>query len=351
MAKHVRIARYFIAFAVASGVMSTVRLGRASPLPRLVVVRSAEAADCPDAKALALAVEQQMQRPALDPATENPTTTVYEVRIESSANGYIATIQAGDLTRDLSDPGSTCAELGEALALTLTILLDNEPSPPQPDPLPPQPEPLPEPSPPPVLPRPTPAPPAKIIRSAKPIRDWNLGIDGGLGESIGFLSPSKFAFFGNAWFRYRTASFGAGVFAIPWDDANGPGAGKVVLRLVTGTLHACGRIAGNPSGVHFSLCGQSFVGAVRGQGEGFPINREGTQPWFALGGMGLLERPLTARLGLSLRASLAVPVVSQRFTATFVEGSGADARETSVTLFEPETWAAFLGAGLRWTIF
>src|SRR4051812_18620643 len=104
MANQVRIARYFVAFAVAAGVVSTVRLGGASPLPRLVVTRSADAEMCPDATALALAVEQQMRRPALDTATENPTTTVYEVRIAGSADGYVATIQAGDLTRILSDP-------------------------------------------------------------------------------------------------------------------------------------------------------------------------------------------------------------------------------------------------------
>jgi hypothetical protein len=178
-----------------------------------------------------------------------------------------------------------------------------------------------------------------------------MGIEAGFGETVGFLSPWSSAFFANAWVRNRAASFGVGVFAMPPDRVDVIGTGTVVLRLVTSTLHACGRIAGKNTGFHVSLCGQSFVGAVHGRGEGFAINREGIRPWFALGGMGLLEGPLMGRWGWSLRASLAVPLISQRFTATLYESSSVTVRETRMTLFEPEMLAGFLGVGIRYTIF
>jgi len=342
-ARHPFINKYVSVFVAATGVTSIVHPAVAAPLPRLVVDRSADAADCPDAATLALAVERQMQRPALDstnePSSEDAAASVYEVHIARSADGYAATIRSGDMTRDLSDPGSTCGELADALALTLAILLDNEEPPPV------SPAPPPKSLEPPVLLRPT--QPPVTIRLVKPVRDWDVGVDVGLGAAFQFLSPVSFAFMGGSYFRYRKALFGVGIFGIPRASAGDGGLGTVDLQLYTGTLHGCGRILGKPSGVHLSLCGQTFFGAIHGQGRGFPINRGGTRPWFALGGMGLVEGPVRGRLGWSVRAGLAVPVISQRFTSTRPEGSG----ETSVTLFEPEKVVAFIGAGLRWTIF
>lgn len=304
----------------------------AEPLPRLVVVRASDASDCPDATELALAVERQMQRPALDPTNDERAAAVYEVRIEHSADGYAATIQAGNLTRNLSDPGLTCTGLSEALALTLTILLDNEPLKPS----------LPATtllSAPSRLSRPTPVP--MVIFVIKPVKRWSMGIDGGIAETLGFLSPLSFAVMGDVWLRYRALSFGAGVFTIPLAKENGKQSTAVAMQLITGTFYACGRIAGKPSGVHFSFCGQTFVGAVHGEGQGYSINREGTRPWFALGAMGALQGSVVGSLGWFIRLGLAVPVVSQRFTA----------QDNIVTLFEPAPVAPFLGAGLRWTIF
>lgn len=328
----------------------------AAPLPRLVVVRSSDAADCPDAPALARAVEQHMQRPAFDSTTDpstsdqmstnpSPNDTV-EVRISRTSDGYAATIRAGDLTRDLSDPGSTCTELGEALALTLAILLDTEAAPPTSTPAPVS---TPKPAPATELPRPTPAP--KTARLTKPPRDWNVGVDVGLGPTLGFLTPGAFALNSNVWLRYQRASFGAGLFVLPWARVNDTSTTIVDLRLILGSMHACGRILGKPNVIHLSWCGQSFVGAIHGEGVGYPINRAGTRPWLAFGTMGVLEGRWTERLGWSVRMSVAVPVLSQRFTVTRVEGTGADVRETPVTLFEPYKFAAFLGIGLRWTIF
>lgn len=332
-----------LALGAVSGVLLDVDFALAAPSPRLVVLRSDDAADCPDAVALASAVDKQMQRPALNPTTNEPDAPVYEVRIARSKEGYSATIQSGDLTRELSDPGSTCGELADALALTLAILLDNEPAP-----LPPA---TTVPSDSSLKPVSTPAsasstPPPPVVFRVKPARRWHVGVDLAVGETIGFLTPVSFAFVAGASFRYDRISIGAGMFGIPWATVDQNATAGVDLRLFTSLVHVCGRVAGKASGIHLSACGQTFLGAIHGVGRGFPVNRGGTQPWWALGAMGSLDGPLAARVGWFLRLSLAVPIVSYRFTAT----PNPSTESNPVTLFEPLPFAAFLSAGLRWTI-
>jgi len=315
------------------------QLSQASPLPRLVVTRSAEAADCPDAATLAFVVEKQMQRPALDPTPDAAATSVYEVNIERSSNGYAAIIRSGELTRDLSDPGSTCSELAEALALTLSIMLDSDPaaSPAKP------PEPV-------VPPKPA-VPPIQIRLVLPTVRRWNMGLAGTIGESLGFLAPLSFVIAPEGWFRYRSTTFGAGAFLIPWSTAGDEASFVAQIRLFAGMLYGCGRIAGKNSGLHFNLCGQTIVGGVQGEGGGFLINRQGTRPWFGLGPVAMLEGPLfSSRLDWSVRLGVVVPLVSQRFAGTRTQGSGTEAVEVPVVLFEPPKIAGFFTFGVRWTI-
>jgi hypothetical protein len=312
----------------------------AAGLPRLVVTRSAEAADCPDAATLALVVEKQMQRPGLDPSADGSDIASYEVTMDRSSNGYTAIIRSGDLTRELSDPASTCSELADALALMLTIMLDSEPVV-----LPAKP---PETA---APPKPLPPPPAIPIRVVSPtVRQWSAGLAGTLGESIGFLTPLSFVIAPEGWFRYRSATFGAGAFLIPWSTAGDESSFAVRMQLFTGNLHGCGRIAGKQTGLHFDLCGQTFLGAVRGEGMGFVVNRGSSRPWFGLGALGMLEGPMFRRLDWSLRLGLTFPVVSQRFAGTRPEGTNSNPPEALITLFEPSKIAVFLAFGVRWTI-
>lgn len=138
----------------------------ASPLrlPRLLVHRTDDTADCPDASALAGLVARHMKRPALEPAGDARSSSApsargaaplpsVDVQIYRSEEGYTAVVQtevaatanvppsgARTKTRQLSDKGSTCAGLAAALSITLAILLDTEVPPPPP---PPSPEPPP----------------------------------------------------------------------------------------------------------------------------------------------------------------------------------------------------------------
>lgn len=325
---------------------------KAAPLPRLVVVRPAEAGDCPDAPILAAAVERQMHHPALDPMSSDPSAPLYEVTLAHGDDGYAAVIRSGESTRELSDPGSTCTELADALALTLAILLDSDPSPPPPPPPPPPPSP-------PVEPKVIPAKPILDVPQSRPgvqvrilpQRTWHFGVDIGTGKTLGVLTPWSNAVDGGIFVRRERFTIGAGVFAIPsvaiQDFAN---RGVANVYLVAGRLDLCGRIAGNANNVQFAICGQTLVGAVHAAGSGYPENRQGSQPWVGLGPMALLQGSASTFAGWSFKLSVTAPVVHQRFISNRIDGIGADARETIFTIFESSSVAAFMVAGIHFTI-
>ncbi|WP_281316098.1 hypothetical protein [Polyangium sp. y55x31] len=146
------------------------------------------------------------------------------------------------------------------------------------------------------------------------------------------------------------ASFGVGVLGLPWSSVDFP-PGEVHLWLVVATARACGAVLGRPRGVSLSLCAQPFLGAVHGEGRGLEENREGTRPWIALGGTGLLEGPLVGRLGWSVRLGFAVPLLSQAFTVDQPTGDAPPLATTrTVTAFQPASIGGLLGAGLRFPI-
>src|SRR5262245_56141857 len=122
----------------------------AAGLPVLVVHRTDDAGDCPDARALAALVARQMKRPALDPDTppSGPDRGL-DVQIYRSEEGYTSVVQSGGKTRQITDRGATCGGLAAALAVSIAVLLDTDPPPPDPEP-PPRPAPEPPPAPTPV---------------------------------------------------------------------------------------------------------------------------------------------------------------------------------------------------------
>ncbi len=320
----------------------------AAPLPRIVVVRPSEAQDCPDAQALAAAVEGQMHRPALDATSTDSAIPVYEVTVSRGKDGYAATIRSGDSIRELSDPGSTCVELADALALTLTILLDgdavSEPSPSAPV------ERKEVPAKPVIKILPRASNPQAIVR-VLPRRAVQIRGEVMVGETLGFLSPLSFAMDGGLSLHIRRFSIGAGVFVIPSASIKDSSSKEVAnAYLVTGRLDGCARIAGSPLAIHLSVCGQAILGVVHASGINYAENRQGSLPWVGLGPSALLRGPLSLAWGWSVRLSVIAPVTYNRFISTRMEGSGAEARETTFTLFEPAPVAGFLGVGLHFTI-
>ncbi|MCC6553412.1 MAG: hypothetical protein IT372_10390 [Polyangiaceae bacterium] len=325
--------RALAALTLAAALLVVARAG-AAPLPRLVVHRAPAAADCPDAAALAAAVERLMQRPALDPAAaEGGHVPLYEVQILRVDEGYASIIQAGGRTRQISDPGATCAELSEALALTLAILLDSD-------------APRPPPAPPPALPPPPVAlPPPPPRPPAPPRRRWDASIDLGAAQTLGFLTPLSWAFVGEASLRLRAGSIGAGAILMPARTLDQP-PGTVDVSLAAATARACAALLGDLEGARLSACFQPILGSIHGQGHGYSPDREGSATWLSLGAGALAEGPLAGPIGWSARATFVVPLTSESFTVD-VREDGAVRR---VTAFDPSPAGLLVGVGLRATI-
>lgn len=313
----------------------------AAPLPRLAVDRAPDAADCPDAQDLAAAVEQHMQRPALDAAgTEDAagadlSAAVYQVRIFRSEDGYSATLQAGDLTRQFSDAGSRCDELAGAVALTLAILLDSAPAA------------RPKPS---AAVRskparraaasPAPASPAPLRRSVL----GDVGIDAGAAATLGFLAPLSVAFTSELSFRFPSVSLGVGALVIPPRTVE-VAPGTVEVWLAAGAIRLCADVAGDADRAHLALCGQGLIGGIHGTGTGYAPDRKGSAPWLALGPAGLAEGPIAGPVGWSLRATCTFPILASAFTVEQPSGAGSAPR--TVTAFSPWPVNILVGAGLR----
>lgn len=353
------------------------------PRPRLVVHRASDASDCPDAPWLAVAVERVMQRPALDPVSApegvGGVAPELEVHIHRDGPRYTAVLQAGGRARQLSsEQAATCDELADALALTIAILLDNEPTS-APEPAPPPavsaPEPArppvstPEPAPPPAsepepAPPPTPSPaPVAPVRGAaaapasRPVEPqrWELGAELGAAQTVGLLDPFRAAALADVSLRRGAWSVGLGAVWLPQRDIAFP-PGAAVIELAAATARGCATVAGRRDGPRLSACAASLLGAVHGAGEGFFTNREDSAPWFAVGGAALAEGPLYGPLGWSARAMLLVPVTRARFTVErWDQGQGGDGQTTDApatrdVVLEASPVGLLVGVGARLSI-
>lgn len=326
------------ALSLATTVVLVAARADAAPLPHLVVHRAPAAADCPDAPALAAAVERLMRRPALDAVGEDRLAGIYEVQILRTEEGYTSIIQAGGRARQISDAGATCAELSEALALTLAILLDSDA--PRPPPAPPVTPPSAV-TPPPVLPPPAPPPlPPAPLR-----RRWDVSIEVGAAQTLGVLTPLSWALDGEVSLRLRGGSIGLGALWIP-PRTSDVAPGTVDVWLAAATVRGCAALLGDLGGARLSLCAQPMLGAIHGEGHGYSPDRAKTSAWAALGATALAEGGLAGPLGWSARAALVVPLTLQAFTVDVREGSVV--REVSA--FDPSPLGLLLGAGLRATI-
>ncbi|WP_438013968.1 hypothetical protein WMF18_23935 [Sorangium sp. So ce315] len=355
----------------ASSLGSPCAASAAPPRPRLAVHRAPSAADCPDAASLAAAVEHLMKQQALDPvstpsaaagappapagAPPAPAGAVpeYEVHFVRTESTYTAVLQAGGRTRLLSsEPGATCGELVEALALTIAILLDSEPAPPPapPAPAPPPPVPVP-PAPAPVPPPRRPAPPSPP-RPPPPPPSWDVSAELGAAGTVGLLEPLRAAAMADVSLRRRAWSAGLGAVWLPSQDIDvDPGVAST--GLVAATARGCATIAGELDGLRLSACAASVLGAVHGTGRGLTPSREESAPWFAVGGSALAEGPIfgSRALGWSARATVLVPVARARFTVDRRAGSDAGATVTTDAVLDPPPVGLLVGLGARVSIF
>lgn len=348
-----------LAFAAALSTASAAGTASGQPtLPKLSVRRAPDAADCPDAAALTASVERQMKRPALEPLEprDPPAPTpegqaeagLIDVHVLRSQGGYSATVQANGRTRQISDPGPTCAGLAEALAITLAILLDSEETPPPPPARTAEPP----------VPAPTPSAPAPALRaslspplpSPAPARSTSLLVTPGVAGTAGLVGPLTLGFTGDVELHLPPSlSLGAGMFWIPTRSIDFA-KGRVDVYQVAGVLRGCMDVLGSPGSpdspesARAALCAHAAAGALHGEGVGYFEPGSATRPWFAFGVGAVVEGPIWKRLGWSARASLMIPVVKESFSIENVGG------QPEVTAFEPSRMGVVVSVGPRVTI-
>ncbi|AUX34407.1 hypothetical protein SOCE836_065800 [Sorangium cellulosum] len=364
----------------------------APPLPRLAVHRAPSAADCPDAASLAAAVERVMNRRAVEPASEGgppagpggapagaddaaagpgglpagagsapaavgdapagagvpsgagapaapaiagvaPEFEVHFLRTDAT---YTAVLQAGGRARQLSsEPGATCDELVEAVALTVAILLDSQPAPP--------------PAPPPAAPAPVAVPPPRPPPQAP---RGDVALELGAAGTVGMLDPLRPAAMADVFLRRSAWSAGLGAVWLPRQDIEiAPGA--VSVGLVAATARGCATLLGELDAFRLSACAVSLLGAVHGAGKGFDPDREAAAPWFAVGASALAEGPLfgTRALGWAARATLLAPVVRTRVTIERRAGAEVGAAVTEDPALDPSPVGLLVGLSARVSIF
>jgi len=356
---------------------------RAEARPALVVHRTDDTLDCPDAPALAALVARQMRRPALDPlpapsapardagqAGQRPTLTL---QIYRSSEGYTAGLETDHKTRTLSDSGSNCAGLTDALAVTLTILLDTE-MPPSSEPAAPSPPPIATASPftpSPFAPAPSSATPSlppttstftpdadlapATLPPAPPVfaRRWGLSAGLNLMASTGVLQPLSLAIAGDLDLRIgRSFSVAAGFALFPSRSIARPFSAeapntRVDISLTVGLLRACAVLLSTKQ-TRGGPCVGLFAGTITGEGVGYPLTVSvPPRPWFAATGDAFIEQHLWGAFALVSRGSLLVPLRRETFAIERYTGAATPTRED---IFTPSPIGAALDVGLSLSI-
>ena len=264
----------------------------------LVVQRAPAASDCVDAPALAERVNQLVKRTALVASDAAGASFAFEVQILRSEDGYTAIVLAAGGSRNIDDPGPTCAGLSDALAVTLAVLVDADETPPAP---PPPPPPVPTATaapiaPPPPPPRPVPAYGPRLLLS--PVVGVASGLSGDAVPAVVLVNDLRLI---------GPLSLLAGFTWMPSQDF-ALQQGHVEVQLMYGQLAAClssWRVLGR---TRVGGCLQLNAGGIRGKGVGYPTNGEITRPWAALALTGLLDVPIFDPLYWSTRIqAFAVP--------------------------------------------
>ncbi|APR83738.1 Hypothetical protein A7982_09087 [Minicystis rosea] len=340
--------RAFFSLPLILGALASATPALAAGLPALVVHRTEDTADCPDARALADKVAEQMHRPALTPLAEvvPGAERGLDVQIYKSSEGYTAVIQAAGKTRQLSDKGASCGGLAAALAISIAVLLDTEPLPPAPE-LPPAPPVEPPPPALPAVPELVLPPPPIDDERPSDVRRFRVAIAASPVITAGMLRPFAGGITSEIEIRFGRFSIAGGAFALPGQTVD-YAPGQVKLSLTTGLLRGCVApisIGGSTSGggedeaIRFAICLDTLAGAVRGAGQGYKTNKTLSLPWAEVGPSALFAQRIWGPLSWGARAMLVIPVLKQSF---FVDNLG--------TAFAPSPVGGALDAGLRVSI-
>ena len=280
----------------------------------------------------------QIRRPALRPVADlAPELGLgLEVQLARADGRYVAILEVNGKSRRLSDEGSTCEGLANALVISLAILLDSEPILPLP--------PLRATEPPSVLPRaslpsafaraelPNAAvreadiPSAELPPADEPLprhpgrhtfgigHPFHLLATAGPVVTYGVLNGAAGGVTGEVERRVGDFSVSAGVFDLPGAPFSVSG-GTVSLTLTAGFLRACGSLAGDGEALRFAVCFDPMVGLMRAEADAAAgsYSSSCTRAWAALAGGLLFHQHITGPLAWGARADFLVPAPPVQF--------------------------------------
>jgi hypothetical protein len=257
----------------------------------IIVSRTPEARDCPDAGRLAAEVERIVGRPLVEAGAQD----VLVVRAEFSRHGgiYQAKVQltgAREGERVLSDEGVTCEALADAVAVTTALLLDPSERPPKAPAARPAPE-------------PTPSWLELWVSGRYGVADGLVGgptwiAGGGLGASLGPLTSIELG-------ATVTGSYTSQL-----------GGGNVHVRLWYVELGGFRSLTGDT--LQFGPCLQLMGGVLGGVGEGYATTSSASLAWFAAGAGLRAEVRFGSNLRLGARALALVPTRKESFSVGYV---------------------------------
>lgn len=281
--------------------------GEAFAEGRLVVERDARAEECPDADALSARVAAIRGRAGLGTAT-------YRVRFSHDGDPFVVSITAepSGRARTLTSKDATCDTVANAVAVTLALLFDAEPS------VAPPPS-----TPPPSVPPPA-APPGQTVPAASPPTKRLAGTLTVAGANlIGVTGPAAFGVSAEAGLVVSKFRAGLGVL---WasDVVASLGPGEVRAGLVGGTARLC--FAPIAEMFRADLCSGIIVAQHSATAEGFTRNDTRRRPWLAVP-LQLSGSYWAGHVGVELGLAALLPLHRTDFA---IEGLGVPYESPSV---------------------
>lgn len=327
----------------------SVSVARAQQKTLLLVHRTPEAADCPDAAALAQAVHAIVGREVIGTSPE-PATTWIEVTMTRLKPGYFANVHTFGTNvgrRDFSDAGADCRGLAEAVALSLALMWSSheaastpeEPpsiAPSEPAPVSP---PAPAPPPPKVAPKkPTqrrvakPAPPPSRTSSV------SFGIEALVGAAVEVLEhPVPDAELGGRLGIGEQVHLGLGVGALGIDRLETE---HGLVRLGLGYTYLAGCFGVTRQSPRVAFCFRPMLGVLRGEGQEFERSYTESVLYAALSAGVELSGRLFGRTNYVARVTGVAPLTRSGFS--IADATGVD------PVFTPSAIGLLAAIGAGW---
>lgn len=302
-----------LAFALAFSLAAVATPAEATPSAKLTYVRGPGAETCPDESELRRAVAARLGYDPFFPTA--PQTIVAQIHTRprpDGRHGYRGDVQIVNEhgivrgERALETKSEDCAEMVRALALGISIAVDDldvivaPPPPDPPDPAPPPPEAVPPP-----LTQPGPDAPASPPRVEAPTHPASLQLEtlAGVRGSLGFAPALSAGVTVGVGIATPTASLRLeGTAELP-SSARIDSGGSVISSFLVASLVPCVR-----RGVPFA-CAVASIGSFRGGTEGIAAPRSGSAFFAMAGARAGALLPVYARFSLAPHLNIAIPLV------------------------------------------